>query len=289
MKTTLRIFALLLLTTGAVMNLSAQDDELVPMSDKVSQDVEKEADVITYTYITDKRYDIIHELAGEKFFPAGYQEGQGQAREIAPGQMAIQLQDQQILIKGVKGLEGFQVVSKSSNRIGYIYELMDAKGKPAKLKVVVDQDKYVNLVYFYSKSLGEHTFYMAEKSKEDIAAEQSYFTSKEQYFIRSYQNLLEKEVVPYQAAKAGEGSPKPIEKSAGIKITFNEENVVTPLGTFPVKKAQTFQYKLKGHPAVRSMIEISLKGKMKKMMVYINFKQQIEVIEFGDTRYFLRP
>ena len=243
----------------------------------------------SYTYISDKRYNVIHELEDEQFFPAGYQLEQSTPEEIAPGQITVSLYSQKVWVQGVEGLETFHVVSKQADRVGFVYELMDKDGGPARFKVVTDQNRYVNLLYLYSKTLGEHTFFLAEKDESELAADKSYYTAQEQFFVRSFRNLVDKTIKPYSMMTSMMQSSQPakIEQAQNVNFEFSEESITTPQGTYSIKEANTFEYKLAGFPGVRSMIEVTLKGTKEKMFIFLNYKQQIEVIEIGETRYFL--
>lgn len=255
---------------------------------------EKKADVpeIGYTFATDRRYDNIHEINNEIFFPAKYQMGQGSTTTILPGDISIRILEQFIEITGVKDLPPrIQLLSKSVSKVGFIYELMDSKGQPARLKIVVDQDKFVNLIYFNSKSLGEHTFFLAEKAPEDRAADLNFFTPQKELFVRAYQNLLDKTIKPYALIEdyTLSNNMKMLKPTNNISIGFKETGVSTPAGTFEIKKADTYMYKLDGFPNVASVIEIVTKGKPGKIYVFINYMQNIELIQVENTRYFLMP
>ncbi|OWY19031.1 hypothetical protein C7N43_23415 [Sphingobacteriales bacterium UPWRP_1] len=277
-------FTLLMTVVAAYGQLMAQTNSF--MQPKNSAEASA-----TYTFVSDRRYNVIHELDGEEFIPAQYQAGQGDIKNLKPGQMMIDILPSTIQINGAEGLGNFQILSKYPDRVGYIYELMDEKGQTARLKVVVDQDNYVDLIYLFSKANGEHTFYLAQKKDSELAAEKNYFTGKNQYFIRSYGNLVEKTIFPYSVVENATAGDQPvrIKQADNISIVFNEKTVSTPKGTFDIKEANTFAYNLEGFPAVKSMIEIALKGKPGKMYVFLNFKQQIEFIEVANTRYFLMP
>lgn len=255
---------------------------------------EKKEDMpeIAYTFTTDRRYENIHEINGEEFFPAKHQIGQGSPTTVLPGDIYVRILEQFVEVKGVKDIPArIQLVSKSVSKVGFVYELMDSKGQPARLKIVVDQDKFVNLIYFYSKSLGEHTFFLAEKAPEERAADLGFFTPQKELFVRAYQNLLDKTVKPYALIEDYTLSDrqKMLKPTSNVSITFKETTVSTPQGTFDIKKADTFAYQLEGFPNIASMIEISTKGKPGKVYVFINYMQNIELIQVENTRYFLMP
>lgn len=277
-------FLTLLVTCSAIFtDLYAQTNAFLPKSNAEAS--------ASYTFVSDRRYNVIHELDGEEFVPAQYQAGQGDMKNLKPGQMMIDIFPSNIRINGAEGLGDYQILSKYPDRVGFIYELMDQKGQSARLKVVVNQDNYVDLIYLYSKASGEHTFYLAQKKDSELAADKNYFTGKNQYFVRSYSNLIEKTIYPYSVVADATSSDQAtrIKQSENTAITFNEKSVNTPQGTFDIKEANTFAYNLQGFPAVKSMIEINLKGKPNKMYVFLNFKQQIEFIEIANARYFLMP
>jgi len=245
----------------------------------------------SFTYVSDRRYNVIHELDGEVFVPSMYQIGQGDINGLNPGQIVLNILPAKIMINGVESLGEFQILSKHPDRVGYIYELMDIKGQSARLKVVLNQEKFVDLLYFYSKSAGEHTFYLAQKKEAELASEKTYFTGKNQYFVRAYSNLIDKTFFPYSMIDDATVSDQPtkIKQSDNLSFVFGENTVTTPKGTFDIKDANTYAYNLQGFPSVKSMIEINLKGKSGKVLVFLNFKQQIELIEVANSRYFLMP
>lgn len=253
-----------------------------------AQEKEKEAQ---FTMASVKRYNVIHELNGQEFIPAGYQVEQGDISKIKAGEIKIKLLENKVIIAGVENLGAFTIASKFPDRVGYIYELMDMNNKPARFKVVVDQDKYVQLLYFYSKTLGEHTFFLAEQEEAELEADKTYFTLKSTNFVRVYSNLIDKKIIPYSTQKSNMigNEPEKISRGQNIFFEFHEKDVVTPVGTFEIKKASTFAFSSNTFPAVKSMIEIETKGKGGKITVYLNFKQQVEFIETDNTLYFLMP
>ena len=246
-----------------------------------------------YTYTTDRRYNVIQEVDGEKFYPSHYQAGGDEKIEIPAGKVAVTVQKGALKIDGIDGLNPglFSIISKTEQKVGFVYELMDKKNQPARFKIVIDQtDKYVVLLYFYSKMLGEYTFYLAEKTDEQHSIDASYFTPKSMYFVRSYGNLVEKELHPYSMVKdiAITDKPTPIKQTDNITIRCTDTSISLPEGSFDIKEANSYAYNLDGFPSVRSMIEIKTKGKT-KIGIFLNFKQQIEFIQIGNTRYFLKP
>ena len=276
-------------------NANAEDaNKPAPQKGKKGKQLEIAPDtVFHYTYNTDRRYNVIQEIDWEEFYPAEYQEGTGEKVPLKAGQMRLQVQGGTLQIDGVDPLAPgkYQIVSKTEGKIGFVYELMDRKNQPARFKVVIDQDKYVNLLYFYSKTMGEYTFYLAEKSEEELSGENSYFTPKNLYFVRSMGNLVDKELRPYAMIKDVTLSDRltPIKQTDHIVIRCTDTSISMPEGTFDIKEANSYVYNLEGYPSVRSMMEVKLKSKPGKIVIFLNFKQQIEFIQINDTRYFLKP
>lgn len=260
--------------------------EQIEQAEEQTVEVEKE---YKHTYITDKRYSVIYELEEEQFFPAGYQLEQSTPEDVAAGQIIVSIYSQKIWIQGIEDIGTFHIISKKADKVGFVYELMDENNTPARFKVVTDQNRYVNLLYLYSKTLGEHTFFLAEKEETEVAADNNYYTSQEQFFVRSFRNLINKTIKPYamMTSIVESNETTKIEQSQNINFEFTDKNITTPEGTYTIKEANTYEYKLTGYPGVRSMIEVSLKGKRDKLYIFLNFKQQIEIIEMGEFRYFL--
>lgn len=244
-----------------------------------------------YTFVSEKKYNVIHELSEETIVPGFYQYKQGEPKQLAAGDIIIRFTERTIYINGLEGIEQFQVMSKYKAPVGYIFDLMDAAYRQAKLKVILDTKQHVDFIYLRTDLQGEHTFYLAQKDEQSLAADQSYFTPKDMYFVRSYVNLIDKDIYPYSYIEDASASDQAstIEKSQNMVFSFSNETINTPKGSFKIKEAPTFEYKLKGYPAVKSMIAIKLKGKPNEMYVFLNFKQQIEIIEIGNSRYFLLP
>lgn len=246
-----------------------------------------------YTYTTDRRYNVIQEVDGEKFYPSHYQSGGDEKTEVPAGKVAVTVQKGSLKIDGIEELTPglFSIISKTEQKVGFVYELMDKKNQPARFKIVIDQtDKYVVLLYFYSKMLGEYTFYLAQKTDEQHSIDASYFTPKSMYFVRSYGNLVDKELHPYTVVKdiTMTDKPTPIKQTDNINIRCTDTSIDLPEGSFDIKEANSYAYNLDGFPSVRSMIEIKTKSKT-KIGIFLNFKQQIEFIQIGNTRYFLKP
>ena len=211
--------------------------------------------------------------------------------DIEAGEMVISIYTGKVVIRGIENLGVFHITKKTKERVGYVYELMSKEGKSARFKVVLGQDDYINLLYFYSRALGEHTFFLAEKEDQALAAEQNFFTPKSKIFVRSYGNLVDKEVKPFSIIKdlSVSKNEERIMMNSPMTVKFGEYNCSTPQGTFSIKEAKTYEYRSAEFPSVRSMIELFVREKPKRIYIYLNFKQEIECIEIGDTRYFLMP
>ncbi|MBK6611708.1 MAG: hypothetical protein IPI59_10520 [Sphingobacteriales bacterium] len=257
---------------------------------KNKQVIEAPPAKLEFTYTTDRRYDVIHELIGQIFVPEKYQQGQTPEIELNPGDCIIRIEQNQVYIVGDKGLGNFHIMSQQPNpKVGYVYELLDKNGDNARLKAVFDDQRYILLFYFYSKTLGEHTWFLAEKDETDLAQDKTYYTPRIEYFVRDYSNLLDKTVVPYTMIEdvTNNNIEVRIERGKGYKFSFSENTVTTPKGSFSIKKANTFHFQTKEYPGVRSRIEITTKEKPGTIYIYISFKQEIELIEVAESRYFL--
>ena len=139
--------------------------------------------------------------------------------------MKIYIGLRELHFQGIEELEerSFNIISKHRERVGFIYELLDDKGQEARLKVVVDQNKYVNLLYFNSKKYGEHTFFLAEKSDAKLAQQKSHFTPKTQYFVRGYAHLIGRDIFPFQRFNQLENETVvDISKQENCAISFRE-------------------------------------------------------------------
>ncbi len=267
----------------AVEEATEASDSIVVEEPKIS---------FEYTYDREQRYSVIHELNGEIFVPGGVQEGNGKVQYIEAGDVVIKLNKGSVNIVGIsEEWNSFELVQKRQDvKLGYVYELMDQKARPAVLKIVLDEDKFVQLLYFQSKAIGEYTFYLPQRTAEEESEDEAYYTFMGEYFYRDYSNLVDKKIVPYKMIKNVDQTniPERIPKSKNYFFEFKDDQVTTPLGTFPIKRAKTFAYRLPGHDTVRFMIEVELKDKIKYLYIFLDYKSEIYFMEIDNARFFLR-
>lgn len=296
-----RTYALLLLLVLALMSkesIAQTSPSNTRKNDKIAADATVPVDSIAnapsyeYTYNNERRYNIIHEIDGSLFVPSHYQIKQDEPKLVSAGSILIRIEREDIFFQGLDAPNGqMRIVNKYPDKVGFIYELMDMDGNPARLKIVLDQDKYVSLLYFFSRTLGEHTFYLAQKTEDEVATEQNHFTPKNRFFVRDYRNLLDKKVYPYMIIKDIEATdiPERVSPTENLFIEFKEYTINTPQGSYTLKGAKTYARSVPNNRAIASVIELDIKGKPNRIFVYLNFKQEVEFIDVDKTRYILMP
>jgi len=258
---------------------------------------DEEAEQITYTYASDKQFNTVNDLTGYTFVPNEVEEGEYGIDFIDEGDVAIHFYDNRILFKGVEGYKSLNILSKNPFKLGYEIDWMDAKN-PAlngKLRIIIDEEKFAQLVYINSKTTPEYTFFLPLKSRQLLEAEEEYFTSKRAVEARNYQRLIGKTIRPYRIiedVKKGGGEER-ISMKDSIYIQFKEQKIYFKKGalnkTYNIKKAKTFEYTHPQRPEVKFLMEIAVSEVGEKFKIYLNSRNQIERIFLRGFSFSLMP
>ncbi len=250
-----------------------------------------------YTYQTDKKIQRIEQLVGQTFVPQEYVEGYDMKRALKPGEITIEITPNAVLLKGVNKIEKLAIIGKAATRLGFEFKLADQRGKDvSKLKIVTNKYKHVQLLYLYSKKYGEHTFFLPLRTKTQIEREKAYFTSAKKYKVNHYADIVGKRITPNQQ-HANVTNPNEVLEKVSMKqqlnITFADTAVVfkdaKASTAYKIAKAKKVKnHKSKYDATVTQVMPIKVKGKTKKINVFLNENNQIVFVGVQNAQYFLQ-
>jgi len=258
---------------------------------------DEEESKLSYTYASDKQFNKASNLTGYTFVPNEVEEGEYGIEFIDEGDVAILFFDNRILFKGVEGYKSLNILSKNPFQLGYEVDWMDAKD-PAisgKLRVIVDEENFAQVIYINSKTTPEYAFFLPLKSSQLLEAEEAYFTSKRSIEARSYPRLIGKTIRPYRIiedVRKG-GTEQRISMKDSIYLSFKENQVYFKKGaldkTYNIKKAKTFEYTQPGRPEIKFLMEIAVSEVGEKFKIFLNSRNQIERIFIRGFSFTLMP
>lgn len=246
-----------------------------------------------YTYQRDKQFNNLNQLTGQTFVPKEYVEGRGGKKRVAPGSVMVHFGADMVGFKGVDGLKTFGVIAKTKIRKGFEYKLVDRRGSDfSKIQVLTDKYNYIHTINFYSKKYGAFTFYLPQKTKDQLKKERAYFTAKKKHTVKAYTDLVNKTIVPYQEvtdASAKNALKAKVPMNRKFNMTFTEEEVKIKVDkeevAYKIRKVKT-KRTVTGK-AVNTVMEIKVKKRPKKVILNINDKNQIDNITIKNSQYFL--
>jgi len=244
-----------------------------------------------YTYQYDKAFLNIHEIDGYTFRPYMYQHN-NEWMYVGSDSIKILIKGNQLKIQGIEGLADQTVMASYPAHYNFIYDvLVDEKTQVmARWRLITERHHYVRYLYLQIGELSNndfYIFYLPRKEGGHLAQEKIQYTDKNRYFVRSYINLINKEIKPF-----AKGAYQVVEVEDSLNIQFGEYDIVlNEKGQNPhkyrIQRAKTFAYQSVEFPSTRSRIEVYLKEKKAPILIFLNYKQQIECIEIEGSRYFL--
>ncbi len=245
-----------------------------------------------YTYQREKRFEKVEQVIGQTFVPQEYAAGYGNHTEVEAGDVKIHFTTNTVKIEGIEGIGTYTIVAKSKSRTGYDFKLADSRGyELSELKLLLDRDKYVAGIYFYSRKSGELSFTLPEKTQSQLQKERNYFTAKTANKVSVFNDLMGKNIMP---AKYLTNTEQAVMESISINdkfgFKFNEGKVsISSLRgskTYNVKRSKQTKYQGKD-PKVKNVLQVKLTDTKQPMKLYLNEQHQIEYIELNNTKYFL--
>ncbi|MGB1241040.1 MAG: hypothetical protein ACPG49_00870 [Chitinophagales bacterium] len=248
-----------------------------------------------YTYRKDRPFHDIRQLQGQTFVPQEYSDGTLGKTQVKAGDIKVHVGNNMVHIDGIPELGSFSIVAAASTRVGYEFKLMDSRGySPSKMKVVLDQNNFVELVYLYSRKHGEFTFFLPSKTKKDLAKERAYFSNKKTVLIEGQDDLSDLELVPYQQT-VNVNNPLALKEKISIKkglsFKIGTNYVIFKSGKttkhHKLSKSKITLASLKNHPNVIEIWELKTTGRRNNVKLFLNKGNEIEFFDIDDIRYTL--
>ena len=245
-----------------------------------------------YTYQREKRFEKIEQVVGQTFVPQEYAAGYGKHTEVEAGDVKIHFMANSVKIEGIEGLGSYTIVARSKSRTGYDFKLADSRGyELSELKLLLDRDRYVAGIYFYSRKSGELSFALPEKTQSQLQKERNYFTAKAANKVSVFNDLLGKSIMPIKYLANTDNSVMEsisINDKFGFKFSERQVTVSSLRGskTYSVKRSKQLKYTGKD-PKVKNVLEVKLADNKQAMKLYLNEQHQIEYVELNNTKYFL--
>ncbi len=248
-----------------------------------------------YTYQKDRPFNDIRQLQGQTFVPQTYTAGTFGKTDVKAGQVKIHIGNSMVHIEGVPSLGSFNIIAATSTRLGYEFKLMDGRGySSSKMKVVLDQHNFVELVYLYSKKYGEFTFFLPSKTQKDLEEERAYFSAKKSTLIEGESDFEDLSLVPYKRI-IDTNNPSAVSEKISMKkgvsfkigtkyVTIKSENKTK---NYKLKRKKVSLASLKSRPDITEVLEIKTRGRKNNIKMFLNEKNEIEFFDFNNTRYML--
>jgi len=221
-----------------------------------------------YTYQKDRPFNDIRQLQGQTFVPQAYSESSHGKTQVEAGKVKIHIGNSMVHIEGVTSLGSFNIVAATSTRVGYEFKIMDSRGyNSSKMKVVLDRNNFVELVYLYSRKYGEFTFFLPNKTQKDLERERAYFSNKKSTLIESEDDLKDLSLVPYKqvinihnpsAVTEKISMKKGVSFKVGTKyVTIKSEGSEK---SYKLKKSKVELVSLKNQPHITESWELKTSG-----------------------------
>ncbi len=238
-----------------------------------------------YTYKTDRSFKHIHEVESYTFKPSIYQQTKDQLG-IAAGEVQIQIKGDSLLIEGVPGVGNYHIKSRFRINDNFIYELLQGAGamKHSRFRIINNAYGQTQILYLFDKDTGPHVFLLPDDTPENQKAKLEEYSAQRDHFVRSYINLCGKDFIAFQGNDYRE-------LAEPTEISFEKRKIEWTEGKsteqYKVKRATTYEYITPDFPAVRSLIKVKLKKQKERLLVYVNYRHEVECIEFQGKQLFL--
>lgn len=248
-----------------------------------------------YTYQKDKSFNDIRQLQGQTFVPQAYSKSSHGKTQVEAGKVKIHIGNSMVHIEGVPSLGSFNIIAAASTRVGYEFKIMDNRGyHSSKMKVVLDRNNFVELVYIYSKKSGEFTFFLPNKTQKDLEKERAYFSNKKSVLIDNEDDLENLSLVPYKQT-VGINNPsaltEKISMKKGVSFKVGTKYVTIKSGgkeeSYKLKKSKIELVSLKNQPQITESWELKTEGRKNNIKMFLNEKSEIEFFDVNNVRYSL--
>ncbi len=256
--------------------------------------LDAEIDSNLYSLRHDIRIFSLADVLGRTIIPAEYEEGYTGPMPLAPGEKTVTITPSRVAFSGMEdfeGMESFNVLSKTRAKHGFNFDLMSKAGKTATLKVVLDPGKYLMLLYFNSKEFGEHTYFLASKSKERLKMEGENFTYVDFKKIESFADLDSVSLKPYASYDVGKDRfvISHLSPEDSIHFSFSEGLLTTHEGERAIKKVKDGEPGKLRMPEIADIYELSFRTGADVLRLHINKRREVAAIEYKWVAYLLIP
>jgi len=269
---------------------------IIVVSTLISKDALAQLDEIKYTYVSENQFLDIKELENFTFIPNKVDIKKSIPVSIKSKNLRIHIAENKIHFAGISDLDSYSIISKSYSSTGFDYmlNLGNLEFEPAYLKVVIDDDHHVHLIYLYSDEHGSFTFYLPYKSDDIFKKDEDHFTTKSQIKIKDYDSILDRRIYPYHFAKDGQVYNKQkIKRHAHLSFYFDKDRFAFSTqkeSTFnEIRKDRKYKVKIPNMPRITHCIELTAESGYKDCHIYIDKYERISVIEYEGNLYFLLP
>ncbi len=246
---------------------------------------------MVYTMMQDIRISNVQDIGGRLIVPEKYERGYSGPMEIDPGEMVIRINAFDVNFWGMEELSYFTILSTTRSKVGYVMELMSARGHRARMKAVLDENKFLRLLYFNSETYGEHTFFLASKTSKQLRTEAASFSSVDFKRIKNIEDLFGETVRPYAYFNQGEDPALPnfLSPKDSILFTFDNDTLISKEHVREVKKIKPTRKPTINRPGVTEVYQFVFKKGGDPLLLYLDRRGQIALIEYERRFYLLRP
>jgi len=251
---------------------------------------------IEYTYVSENEFLDIKELENFTFIPNKVDIEKTVPISIKSKNLRIHIAESKVHFAGLDALESYPIVSKnySSTGFDYMINLGKLEFEPAYLKVVIDDDHHVHLIYLYSDHYGTFTFYLPYKTDNAYKIDAKYYTTKNQIVAKEYDSLLNQKIFPYHVARDGQVYNKQkIKRQSHLSFYFDEDrfSFTTKKGSTynEIRKQRKYKVKIPNMPRITHCIELAAESGYHDCLIYVDKYDRISIIEYKENLYFLLP
>ena len=258
-----------------------------------------------YTYQTDRTFHYTSELFNFPFYPYMYEKGE-QKINCGIGQVEIMLMQGFLMVKGLDGINNFNVIATTEkrfgNNFGFESNLIDANDAAieATLKIITDEYAFPLAIILESKSFDPYILHLKNKTDVQAENEYKYFTRRAKVKARTYEDLRGKSILPFHYVNDMSQSLviERVSVSDSTFIRFSEEMILVVDGddqtNYEIKGIEYFNSKIEIEDSpIQWYIEIKLKtldGSKKGLLtLYFTGSDKLYSYELGTQVFYLMP
>jgi len=281
----MKLFKIILILSTSFYSLKA-----------IAQEKE-DATEVSYSYKSDKVFYKDTDLYGYTFIPNESKHNFEEKSLIKAGDVRIHITANYCYFRGVSGLKDFNIVSINTTQDGFKFDLMDSRNPTfrGEVEIFINEKKQCEGLLFYSKSLGQYAFYLPEQNDKLREKDLAYFTIKQDYKVTQYSDVVGTTIRPFMKIDNPYENLEyeKIREKDSVKIVFEERFVILYRDgngkSFEIKSETTLDAREQHADLdIARIIELAWKQDKKyKIRLYLTPKNEVNMLEFGATQYFL--